>query len=87
MSWSWDDVLEGADVALDIGKVVAGATPLGAGLQILDMVVESQTKDVKIENSDVIDYLQVIAKSTGNGVDDKLICMVKSYIECDKKDK
>jgi len=86
MKWTWNDVLKGADKALDVGKLLAGATPLGAGLQILDMVVESKTKDVSIKNEDVIEYLQVIAKSTGNGVDDKLICMVNAYIECDRKE-
>lgn len=60
--------------------------PLEASKTIVEAVVQSQTSGVAIGNDDVIDYLEIFARSTGNKIDDKLVCLVKAYLECNKED-
>ena len=66
-------------------KIEKYSTPIDTSLTIIDAIVESKTKGVNINNDDILNYLETFAKSTGNNVDDQLVCIVKAYLECDKK--
>ena len=59
-------------------------SPIQTSLDILEGVVKAKDNGsgVKVDNNAVISLLEVVSKSTGNGLDDKIICMVKAYIGC-----
>ncbi len=78
----WMKVL---DNGLDVAKVIAGTSPIGAVLTIADAIVETKTKGVGIDNNEVIEMLEVLSKSSHNKIDDKFLCMAKAYLECEKK--
>ena len=58
--------------------------PIQTSLDILEGVVKAKDNGsgVKVDNNAVIALLEVVSKSTGNDLDDKIICMVKAYIGC-----
>lgn len=58
--------------------------PIQTSLDILEGVVKAKDNGsgVKVDNNAVIALLDVVSKSTGNDLDDKIICMVKAYIGC-----
>jgi hypothetical protein len=66
-----------------VGNVITTVNPV-AGLVIkgLDTIVNSDNETVS--NDSTIKILETLSKSTDNNVDDKLICMVKTYLECNK---
>jgi len=61
--------------------------PLNTASLILDSVVKSKTENVLIDNNKIIEFLEIIAKSTGNKADDKLVCIVRAYLECENENK
>ena len=79
------DWLNIIDNGLDVAKLATAGTPIGAALAITDALVETKTKCVGIDNNEVIKLLESIAKSTHNKVDDRLICIVKTYLECENR--
>ena len=56
--------------------------PIQTSLDILEGVVKAKDNGtgVKVDNSSVIALLEVVSKSTGNDLDDKLVNMIKAYI-------
>lgn len=58
--------------------------PIQTSLDILEGVVKAKDNGsgVKIDNNAVVSLLEVISKSSGNGLDDKIVCMIKAYINC-----
>lgn len=86
-NFSWDDVISGLDKGLDVIEVIGAGTPVGAIATIADSIVESKTKGVKIDNNQTIMLLDKLAKSTGNDLDDDIICVIKSLLECKSKRK
>ena len=58
--------------------------PIQTSLDILEGVVKAKDNGtgIKIDNNAVVSLLEVVSKSTGNGLDDKIVCMVKAYINC-----
>lgn len=85
--FSWNDVLDGLDEGLDVVEVLGAGTPVGAIATIADSIVESKTKGVKIDNNDTIMLLEKLTKSTGNDLDDDIICVIKALLECKAKRK
>lgn len=59
-------------------------SPVDVANNILEAATKSQTKRVGVNNVDILSLLDTVAKSTHNKVDDKLLCIVKSYLECEK---
>ena len=68
---------------LDLAKVATAGTPVGAGLAILDAIVDDNVKDTGVDNNEVIEYLEVLKKSSHNDLDDKGLCMIKAYLGCE----
>jgi len=66
-----------------VGNVITSINPV-AGLVVksIDTIVKS--KNEHISNESTIKILESLSKSTKNDVDDKVICMVKTYLECRK---
>ena len=62
--------------------------PIQTSLDILEGVVKAKDNGsgVKIDNNAVVSLLEVVSKSSGNGLDDKIVCMIKSYINCTGQD-
>ena len=58
--------------------------PIQASLSILEGIVQSKDNGsgVKIDNMAALSILEVIAKSSGNALDDRIICIIKAYIGC-----
>ena len=58
--------------------------PIQTSLDILEGVVKAKDNGsgVKIDNNAVVSLLEIISKSSGNGLDDKIVCMIKAYINC-----
>lgn len=58
--------------------------PIQTSLDILEGVVKAKDNGsgVKIDNNAVVSLLEIIAKSSGNGLDDKIVCVIKAYINC-----
>ena len=56
--------------------------PIQTSLDILEGVVKAKDNGtgVKVDNNSVIALLEVVSKSTGNDLDDKLVNMIKAYI-------
>ena len=50
-NFSWSEI--GGNV-LDLAKVATAGTPIGAGLAILDAVVDNKVKGTGIDNNEVI---------------------------------
>lgn len=57
--------------------------PIQTSLDILEGVVKAKDNGtgVKVDNNSVIALLEVVSKSTGNALDDKVVAMVKAYME------
>jgi hypothetical protein len=66
-----------------VGNAITTINPV-AGLVVksIDAIVNSSNENVS--DKSVLNILQSISNDTTNKVDDKLICMVKSYLECNK---
>ena len=62
--------------------------PIQTSLDILEGVVKAKDNGsgVKIDNNAVVSLLEVVSKSSGNGLDDKMVCMIKAYINCTGQD-
>ena len=73
---SWLDWL---DSGLDVAKVVAGATPIGAVLTVVDAVVEKANDG--ISNDSVVDMLTTMSKSTWNSLDPEKVERIKAILE------
>lgn len=72
------------DIGFDVAKVAAAGTPVGVAVTVLDTIVDKSNTDEGIKDNDVIQVLETLAKSSHNKVDDKLVCMVKAYLQCEK---
>ncbi|RLA83623.1 MAG: hypothetical protein DRG78_03815 [Epsilonproteobacteria bacterium] len=66
-----------------IGNLVTTVNPV-AGMVIKGINAIVKSDNESISNSSTIDILESLSKSTDNNVDDKLICIVKAYLECKK---
>ena len=66
-----------------VGDLITSVNPV-AGLVVksIDTIVSS--KNESISNDSTIKILEHLSRSTKNDVDDKLICIVKSYLECSR---
>lgn len=78
--FDWDKLI---DVGVDIAKVATAGTPVGLAINVLDVVVDKDTNGVGVDNEEIIKLLKVAAKSSHNKVDDKLLCLVESYLKCE----
>ncbi len=65
----------------DVKKIEAkDIGPVDTGLAIFESITKTSTSGVSVTNDVVLDFLETIAKSTGNKVDDTLVCMVRCYL-------
>lgn len=82
ISFTFSDVAEGLENGLEKVSSLAKAVednkePIKAGIDLFKMIVDSKKDGVSINNDDVINLLETIAKSTGNDLDDKILNTVK----------
>jgi len=75
----------GASVLDTVVEKVNEKDPVETSISILEAATKSQTKNVGINNDIVLTILNTVASSTHNKIDDKLLCLVKSYLECENK--
>ncbi|AXX87162.1 hypothetical protein AMRN_1426 [Malaciobacter marinus] len=68
---------------LDVAKVIAGPTPIGAIITVADSIVDETVKDKGINNDDVIDTLQVMLKSKWNDLTPLKVELIKDIINSD----
>lgn len=80
MVFDWNTL---ADIGLDVAKAATAGTPVGLAVNVLDAVVDNVNEGNGVMDQEVLDLLEVAAKSSHNKVDDKLLCIVRAYLECD----
>jgi len=76
MNWK-----EWLDRGLDVAKVVAGPTPIGAVLTIVDTVVDENLKDKGVNDDDVLETLSSMMKSKWNSLTPGKIERIKAILE------
>lgn len=75
---SW---LSWLDKGLDVAKVIAGATPIGAVLTVADAIVEETNTKQGINNDEVLDTLSVMMKSKWNSLTPEKIEKIRKILE------
>lgn len=68
---------------LDVAKVIAGATPVGAALTVLDAVVDSTNKESGVNNDDVIETITLMMKSNWNSLTPEKVERIKVILSED----
>jgi len=76
-----------------IGSFIPGLptkveNPITLIMDTIDFITTSKNDKVKIgiDNETALVILEKISKSTHNKIDDKVVCMIKAYIDCDDYD-
>lgn len=82
-NFNWEKI---AGIGFDIAKVATIGTPVGLALNVLDAVVSKDNVGSGVDDEAVVALLEKVAGSTQNKVDDKLLCMVKAYLQCECND-
>lgn len=82
MGFTFSDLAEGLENGMEKISSIAKAIeenkePIKAGIDLFQMVVDSQKDGVSIDNDSVIAILETIAKSTANDLDDNILNTVK----------
>lgn len=69
---------------LDIGKIIAGPTPLGAVLHVVDAITDEANKETGVNDDDVLETLSSMMKSKWNSLTPAKIEKIKDILNDDE---
>jgi len=67
-------------------KINELSEPITTITNLLSAIVQAknENKKVSITNEDILAILDIVAQSSGNDIDDRLVCLISGYITCEK---